>query len=91
MHFEWDEDKRRANILKHGIDFADAKDIFDGRPGYDSASAYTAEMRRVTVAELLGRLIAVVWTPRDGGNAIRIISARSARRDEKGKYRTLHG
>ena len=30
MEFEWDEAKRQANILKHGIDFEDAKTIFDG-------------------------------------------------------------
>jgi uncharacterized DUF497 family protein len=23
--FEWDENKRRANVIKHGIDFDDAK------------------------------------------------------------------
>ncbi len=30
MQFEWDENKRQANIEKHGIDFADAVKIFDG-------------------------------------------------------------
>jgi uncharacterized DUF497 family protein len=24
MHFEWDEAKRRTNLRKHGVDFADA-------------------------------------------------------------------
>jgi len=28
MKFEWDEDKNRENIRKHGIDFADAIEIF---------------------------------------------------------------
>ena len=27
---EWDEPKRKVNIRKHGIDFVDAKSIFDG-------------------------------------------------------------
>jgi len=31
MEFEWDEAKRQANILKHGIDFVDAGAIFDRR------------------------------------------------------------
>ena len=26
--FEWDENKRQANIEKHGIDFADLEEIF---------------------------------------------------------------
>lgn len=31
MDFEWDEEKRLANIEKHGIDFVDAVAIF-GNP-----------------------------------------------------------
>ena len=31
MRFEWDENKRRANIRKHGIDFLDAATIFEGK------------------------------------------------------------
>ncbi|VEN74420.1 hypothetical protein EPICR_370001 [Candidatus Desulfarcum epimagneticum] len=27
MQFEWDENKRKANIRKHSIDFADANDF----------------------------------------------------------------
>jgi uncharacterized DUF497 family protein len=30
MLFEWDEDKNRANIQKHKIDFADIPAIFSG-------------------------------------------------------------
>ncbi|MGH9871781.1 MAG: hypothetical protein ACRD9S_04850 [Pyrinomonadaceae bacterium] len=30
MNFEWDEDKNRENIRKHGIDFNDAWQIFEG-------------------------------------------------------------
>lgn len=28
MEFEWDENKNKSNIEKHGIDFNDAKIIF---------------------------------------------------------------
>ena len=28
MGFEWDENKRRSNLLKHQIDFADAVGVF---------------------------------------------------------------
>ena len=31
MEFEWDEDKREANLVKHGIDFARAITIGNGR------------------------------------------------------------
>ena len=30
MLFEWDEDKNRANIQRHKIDFADAPAVFSG-------------------------------------------------------------
>ena len=32
MIFEWDEGKRNANLVRHGIDFPDAALLFDGRP-----------------------------------------------------------
>ncbi|MFL5063155.1 MAG: hypothetical protein ACJ8ED_00735 [Xanthobacteraceae bacterium] len=28
--FEWDNDKRRANLRDHGIDFEDARVVIDG-------------------------------------------------------------
>ena len=31
--FAWDEAKRRADLRKHGIDFADAEKIFIPHPG----------------------------------------------------------
>jgi uncharacterized DUF497 family protein len=34
MDFEWDETKQRANVAKHGIDFADAKEVFDDPSAY---------------------------------------------------------
>lgn len=30
MELEWDEAKREANLLKHGIDFADAAELLVG-------------------------------------------------------------
>jgi uncharacterized DUF497 family protein len=42
--FTWDETKRRANIRKHGIDFADAPKIFEGL-------TFTAEDDRETYGE----------------------------------------
>ncbi len=34
MEFEWDEKKNKANFRKHGIDFNEAKEIFDNRNIY---------------------------------------------------------
>ena len=41
--FVWDEAKRRLNLRKHGIDFADAEKIFRG-------VTFTAEDTRKTMA-----------------------------------------
>lgn len=29
MRFTWHESKRRSNLVKHGLDFADAARVFD--------------------------------------------------------------
>jgi uncharacterized DUF497 family protein len=29
MKFEWDENKRLINLRRHGIDFADVKQVFE--------------------------------------------------------------
>jgi uncharacterized DUF497 family protein len=31
VKFDWDENKNRANIAKHGIEFSTAKSVFDDR------------------------------------------------------------
>lgn len=30
MEWEWDESKNRANLIKHGFDFADTEEMFRG-------------------------------------------------------------
>lgn len=29
MRFEWDDEKNKENIRKHGLDFSDARELFD--------------------------------------------------------------
>jgi len=88
MPFEWDAAKNRANIRKHGIDFADAARIFDGLvlERADDRFDY-GEERIVAVGEVEGRTILVVYSRR-GGNR-RIISARKASRNERQSYRAI--
>lgn len=86
MRYEWDEAKRRANLAKHGVDFAQAADLEwetaltlpDARFGY-------AEERNATFGFIGDRLYALVWTPRADG-AVRIISLRKANRREVRRY-----
>ncbi|MBQ7196293.1 MAG: BrnT family toxin [Synergistaceae bacterium] len=85
MQFEWDENKRQANIEKHGIDFVDAVKIFDGfTSARQDIRADYGEERYVIVGLLDGVEISVINTPR--GNKLRIISVRRARISERKRY-----
>ena len=72
-----------------GLDFIDAEILFDGRPLYTVASPRSAEERWLSLGELNGRLVAVVWARR--GDSIRIITMRRARNEEKKRYGALYG
>ena len=89
MIFEWDEEKRSANLNKHGLDFVQVAALFDGRPVYTYPSPRGPEQRFVSVGALEGRLIAVVWAERE--RATRIISMRRGRDGEERAYRALLG
>jgi uncharacterized protein len=83
--FEWDANKRLANIRKHGIDFATATRIFDDAKAYTYISTPQGdEARFVTVGRVEGVMMAVVYTMRD--ETVRIISVRTARRQERARY-----
>lgn len=83
--FAWDENKRRSNVAKHGIDFADAEDVFKDPAAFTyRSSGSSGEQRYVTIGAVRGVVIAVVTTLRQ--ETIRIISARRARRSEKQSY-----
>jgi uncharacterized protein len=85
LAFEWDENKRRSNIDKHGIDFDNAREVFRDQNAYTMASPRSEnEQRHVTVGAARNVMIAVIFTMR--GPVIRIISARAARSSEKKRY-----
>lgn len=89
MRLEWDEEKREANIRKHGIDFVGAEAIFTGvTVTIEDDRLDYGERRFVTFGLLEGRLVAVVHTER--ADVLRIISIRKATRsEEKGFFSTL--
>jgi hypothetical protein len=84
---EWNEDKRRWVLRERGLDFLDAAALFDGRPLFTVPSPRGGEERWLSIGELEGRLIAVVWTRRS--ETIRIVTLRRARDEEKNRYRAL--
>ena len=83
--FTWDEAKRRANLRKHGIDFVDAEQIFQGftLTAEDTREAY-GERRFLTLGLLEDQVVSVAHTER--GEDIRIISIRKATKHEARFY-----
>ena len=82
--FEWDDDKSKTNLGKHGIDFDDASGVFYG-PVILRRSDRNNEERWIAIGVLEDRLITVVFARR--ADIIRIISARRARKNEESEYR----
>jgi uncharacterized protein len=83
--FEWDPRKARANLRKHGVDFADAATVFDDPLAFTISDEEAGERRFVTIgADAAGSLLVVVYAWRDG--RIRIISARGATPRERRRY-----
>jgi hypothetical protein len=86
MRFAWDEAKNAANIRKHGIDFADAIDVFN-HPALmllDDREDYSEE-RWVAIGWMQAVVGVVIYTEREG-DVIRIISARKATTNEVRRY-----
>jgi uncharacterized DUF497 family protein len=87
-NFEWDSEKNRTNAEKHGLTFEDAIEVFS-EPYLRVRSNRFTETRFVALGKAKGRVIAVIYTERSNG--IRVISARMARADERGKYQDRIG
>jgi uncharacterized DUF497 family protein len=85
MKVEWDEDKRKANLKKHGFDFIDAVKIFKGATFTikDDRFAYS-ENRYITLGMLEGIVVVIAHSEKD--DLIRIISMRKATKNEQKIY-----
>ncbi len=92
MFFEWDEQKEKINIAKHGISFTSAEYVFgdDNRiEWYDTKHSTPDEDRYITIgfSDDVMLIVSVVYTPRGNNDEIiRLISARKATRSEKEAY-----
>ena len=86
MKFEWDEAKNEANIQKHGIDFNDARDIFNHPLLTQEDRTQDYEEERWIAIGWLKQLVGVVVYTERVGDTIRIISARKATKNEVRYY-----
>lgn len=86
---EWDADKADRNLVKHGLDFLVAVELFDGRQMVTVPSVRSEELRYLFVCVREGDYITTIWTWR--GDVRRIISMRRARNVEKQAYQKVFG
>ena len=85
VRFEWDEAKRRSNLWRHGIDFAEVVEVFAGYPVTIEDDRYDyGERRFSTLALFRGRVVSIAHTQTE--YIIRLISARWATKNEEITY-----
>ena len=84
--FEWDEQKNKQNLSKHGLSFDDAETVFSGPcVTFEDERREYGEKRFVTLGQIEGhRIVVIAHTPR-GANT-RIISMRKANSREQETY-----
>ncbi len=81
----YDENKRKSNLQKHGVDFAECYKIFDHLMiSKEDLSETYGEQRMQSLGLLDSQLIFLIWANND--DCIRIISARKASKYEKRYY-----
>lgn len=86
MDFEWDEEKNKANIAKHGISFDEAALIFSGPTVTEIDNRWDYdEIREISIGQLPGQVIVVV-AHTERNDITRLISARLAIRSERNRY-----
>ncbi|MCD8118802.1 MAG: BrnT family toxin [Lachnospiraceae bacterium] len=88
MKFEWDEEKERLNIEKHGIDFRTAVQVFhdENRIEYFDKIHSIGEDRYITIGMIGERMIIITLVYTERVDVIRVISARVATKKERRFY-----
>jgi len=85
MTYQWDPNKAKSNLQKHGVSFADAVGVFEDENAITIEDDHPKENRFITIGrDFLRRILVVVYTFR--GVIIRIISARKATARERKIY-----
>jgi len=84
MDFEFDPKKSEKNMQKHGIDFLQARALWDDSELIEIPARTEDEPRFLVVGKIEGKHWAAIVTYR--GEKIRIISVRRARKEEVELY-----
>ena len=87
LEFEWDREKARVNLAKHGVSFEEVLTVFADPLAriFDDKEHSNDEPREIIIGHSIARrLIVVSFTTR--GMRIRLFSARKATRIERKDY-----
>jgi uncharacterized DUF497 family protein len=86
VKFEWDDEKNKENIRKHGLDFTDAWQIFDAPmlTALDTKEEY-GEDRFIGIGFLKNFVVVVVYTEPEE-EILRIISLPKALKHERKQF-----
>lgn len=85
MKFEWDEEKSRLNLRKHGIDFETAILVFNDMERIEIYDfEHSIKEDRYNTIGMVNDVLFVVYTERKDN--IRLISARLATKAERSIY-----
>ena len=89
FYFDWDENKNRINLEKHGITFEEASTVFfdDRAILFDDPEHSIDEYRFLLLGmSETAKVCIVCHCYRESDTVIRIISARQATRKEEQRY-----
>jgi uncharacterized DUF497 family protein len=89
INFEWDDNKNKANIRKHKIEFVEAMTVFDDDNAlYKPDTDHSQDEDRFIILGISKnlRLLVVCHCYRESSTVVRIISARKATKQEWIQY-----
>jgi uncharacterized protein len=84
INFEFNETKSQANLLKHGINFVDAQDLWNDPSLLEIPAKTEDEPRYLMIGLINEKYWSAVITYR--GTVIRLISVRRSRTEEVALY-----
>ncbi|OGR06651.1 MAG: hypothetical protein A2511_15375 [Deltaproteobacteria bacterium RIFOXYD12_FULL_50_9] len=82
MIYEWDETKRQANIEKHGLDFEDARLVYESRYRFELPIKRSGEERLQVFAYVFDLLTVLTLVVTRRSERVRCISFRRAHTEE---------
>ncbi len=89
LRFEWDENKARSNLKKHGVSFEEAETVFYDENAIefydDEHSEWEDRFLLLGISHRM-RLLLICHVYREKNGVIRIISARKATKNEAKHY-----